>query len=166
MLVNYTTAKGADSSDLYSSLSTNYKNNPDNKTIINKSFTPKKKVALDSSACLSVKKCVACHVFKADRVRNHSLIVRWESGGIICEDPRVYFNHPDIQVDIRGIDNHEIKYTHIVVAGGVTKSTIVDIIIIIHQCAYYYKGYSIHSSEQMDHFKNYVEDKLIFVGGK
>ena len=54
----------------------------------------------------------------------------------------------------------------IVTSGGVTSTTAVEVIIIMHQCAYYSKVNIIHSSGQVDHYKIFVDDKSIKIGGK
>ena len=77
---------------------------------------------------------------------------------------RDHFTHADHQVDIRGIDNHAINSIPIATAGGVTKTTMCEVI--MHQWAYYYKCHIIHSSRKIEHFKNYVDNKPIIVGGK
>ena len=53
-----------------------------------------------------------------------------------------------------------------VTARGVTQSTEGEVIIILNQYAYHGKGKTIHSSGQIEFFKNLVNDKSIKVGGK
>ena len=62
--------------------------------------------------------------------------------------------------------NSEINYIPIVTAGGVTKTTIGEVIIMMHQHACHVKGSVIYSSEQVDNFKNFVDGDSIKVGGK
>ena len=66
---------------------------------------------------------------------------------------------------MRGIDNHEITSIPLVTAGGVTSTTSGEVILIMHQCAYHPKTKTIHSSAQIEHFKNIVDDRAIKVGG-
>ena len=54
----------------------------------------------------------------------------------------------------------------IVTAGGVTKTQKGNVIVILHQYAYVGKGTSIHSSAQIEAYKNHVDDRAIKVGGK
>ena len=103
---------------------------------------------------------------KVDRVRNHSLIDREANGEVAGEDSRVLFTYTYLRVDIRGIDDHDINSIPIIAGGRVTNTTIREVIIIIHQCAYYSKGNAIHSFGQLEHFKNFFDDKSIKVGDK
>ena len=68
---------------------------------------------------------------KSDRVPNHPLIDRGSNGGIADEEARDRYNHPDCRVGIRGVDNHEINSIHIAIAGGFTKITTGDAIIVM-----------------------------------
>ena len=67
---------------------------------------------------------------------------------------------------MQGIDNHQLKNIPIVTAAGVTKSQRSNIIVILHQYAYVGKGTSIHSSPQIESYKNAVDDRDIKAGGK
>lgn len=49
-----------------------------------------------------------------------SLVDRGANGEVAGNDVRIIEKHPDKTVKIRGIDNHEVPYTPIVTAGGVT----------------------------------------------
>ena len=49
-------------------------------------------------------------------MHNHSLINLGENGLVAGKDVCIQFSHPDRQVDIRGIDNHEINSIPIVTA--------------------------------------------------
>ena len=98
-----------------------------------------------------------------DRVHNQSLADRGANRGVAGEDTRVISCDPHRNVDVRGIDNHEITSIPIVSAGGVTTTLQGEIIIIMHQCAYCGKGKTIHSSGKLEWFKN--NDKSIKVGG-
>ena len=107
-----------------------------------------------------------CSTSKVDRLSNHSLIDHGANWGVSGEDVRVQFYHPDRRVDIRGIDNHEINSIKIVKAEEVTSTTLGEVIIIMHQHAYYSKGNTINSSGKVEYFKNFVDDKSIEVGDK
>ena len=77
-------------------------------------------------------KHVAHHTHKVDRIRNHSLIERGTNGGVEDEDSRAPLTRPDRQGDIRGIDNHEINHIPIGTKGEVTKTAIVEVIIMVY----------------------------------
>jgi len=68
-------------------------------------------------------------------------------------------------VDVRGIDNHQIVDIPIVTAGGVVKTQHEPAIVILHQYAYTGQGRTIHSSAQLEWYKNDVNDKSMKVAG-
>ena len=69
------------------------------------------------------------------------------------------------QVDVQGIDNHQIVDILLVTAGAVIPTQHCEVIGIFHQYAYTGKGKSIHSSLQLESFKIDVNDKFIKVNG-
>ena len=90
--------------------------------------------------------CIVYSTSKVDRAHNRSLIDRGANRGVAGEYSRVLFTHPDRRVDIRGTDNHEITSIPIVTTGGFTRTTTYDVIMVLHQCAYYSKGTTFHST--------------------
>ena len=98
-------------------------------------------------------------------VRAGALVDRGANGGIAGDDVRI-INRTGRQVDVQGIDNHQIIDIPIVTAGAVIKTQRGDVIAILHQYAYTGKGKTIHSSGQLEWHKQYVDDKSIKVGGK
>ena len=112
---------------------------------------------------------VKCHVTYS--ISNHStisqdsLVDRGANGGIAGDDVRVIEKVPDRFVNVRGIDNHEITEIPIVTAGGVTRTQHGEVIVIMHQYAWHGKGRTIHSSGQLEHFQNKVDDRSYKVGG-
>ena len=86
------------------------------------------------------------------------------NGGIASEDVRV-ITKTQRSIDIQGIDNHQLKDVPIVTAGGVIKTQFGDMIAIFHQYGYTGKGSTIHSSAQLEFFKNEVSDRAVKNGG-
>ena len=74
---------------------------------------------------------------------------------------RVIETHPNRKVDIRGADNHQISSIPLVTAGGVTATITSKVIVIMHQCECHGKNKAIHSSPQIENYKNIVEDLSI-----
>ncbi len=68
-------------------------------------------------------------------------------------------------VNVRGIDNHQITNIPIVTAGGVVKTQHGPAIAILHQYAYTGQGKTIHSSGQLEWYKNDINDKSVKVAG-
>ena len=126
-----------------------------------------KKILVGGVTYFSVKNHKIMHsASKADIVRDHSLIDLGENRGVAGEDVCTRFTHLDLRVDIRGMCNHEINSVPIATAVGVNSTTIGELIITMHEHAYYSKENTIHSSGQVGYFKNFVDDKSIKVGCK
>ena len=94
-----------------------------------------------------------------------SLIDRGANGGIAGNDVRVLFK-THRTVDIRGIDNHQLTDISIGSVGGVVDTHKGPVIAIMHQYALIGAGHSIHAPCQIEHFKNFVDDKSKHIGGK
>ena len=88
-----------------------------------------------------------------------------DNGGVAGSDSRVIETHPDLKVDIRGIDNHQISDIPLVTAGGVTTNVTGEVIVIMHQHVHHSKNKTIYSSCQIKHYKNIVDDRPLKVGG-
>ena len=111
-----------------------------------------------------VGKHVIYYLSKVSRSSVDSLVDRGANGGVAGNDVRVIAKHPDRTVDVRGIDNHEITHIPLVTAGGVTSTTSGEVIVIMHQHACHGKNKTIHSSPQIEHYENKVDDRSIKVG--
>ena len=74
---------------------------------------------------------------------------------------RVIFKAPDKKICICSINNYEIINITLVTARGVTQTTSREVIVILNQYAYYRKGKTIHSSYQIEFFKNLVDNHSI-----
>jgi hypothetical protein len=94
-----------------------------------------------------------------------ALVDRGANGGVAGADVRVIAT-TDRHVDIQGIDNHRMTDVPIVTAGMVVNTQKGEVIAILHQYAYTGKGKTIHSSGQLEAFKQDVYDKSVKVGGK
>ena len=73
--------------------------------------------------------------------------------------------YPDRTVDVRYINNLETTSIPLVTTGGVTLTTSGELIVIMHQHAHHGKNKTIHSSPQIEHCKNKVDDRSIKAGG-
>jgi hypothetical protein len=99
------------------------------------------------------------------QVRTGALIDHGANGGITGDDVWI-INCTGRQVDVQGIDNHQIVDIPIVTAGAVVKTQCGEVIIILHQYAYTGKGKTIHSSGQLEWYKQEADDTSIKVGRK
>ena len=66
---------------------------------------------------------------------------------------------------ITGIDDHQLDNIPVGTCGAVVPTNKGEVIVILHEYALFGKGQSIHSSGQIKHFKNFVHDKSMKVGG-
>jgi Reverse transcriptase (RNA-dependent DNA polymerase) len=95
-----------------------------------------------------------------------SLVDRGANGGMAGSDVRVV-EFSDRSVDICGINDHTLSNLRVATVAGVAQSHLGPVCLIMHQYAYHGKGKTIHSSIQIEHFGNEVNDKSIKVtGGK
>jgi hypothetical protein len=86
------------------------------------------------------------------QVRTGALIDRGANGGIAGDDVWI-IDCTGQQVDVQGIDNHQIVDIPIVAAGAVVKTQRGEVIVFLHQYAYTGKGRTIHSSGQLEWYK-------------
>ena len=100
------------------------------------------------------------------RSQRGSLIDRGANGGILGSDAHVLREHPRREVDVTGIDNHEMNSLKIVDAMAKVTTQVGPAIIIMHQYAYHGRGRTIHSAIQIEHFKNKVDDRSMRIGGQ
>ena len=124
----------------------------------------RKVLSQDKSFSVNVHK-VVYNLSSYDTSYTYLLVDRGSNGGIASEDVRV-IEKLNCSVYVQGIDNHQLENIPIVTAAGFTKSQRGDIIVILHQYAYVGKGTSIHSSPQIESYKNIVDDRAIKAGGK
>lgn len=90
---------------------------------------------------------------------------RGANGGILGNDANVILQHQR-EVDVTGIDNHELSALKMVDASALLQSQLGPIIGIFKQYAYHGVGRTIHSAGQFEWYKNIVDDKSMKVGGK
>jgi len=94
-----------------------------------------------------------------------ALVDRGANGGMASEDVMVVERGVKCAT-VNGFNGHAVQDLPICTVAAIIKSNKGSIIIIMHQYAYLGKGKTIHSSAQMEHYKNIVDDKLVRVGGK
>lgn len=89
---------------------------------------------------------------------------RGANGGIIGNDAKVFHVHMR-EVDVTGIDNHELNALKLVDASAKIMTQKGPAIGIFRQYAYHGLNRSIHSSGQFEAYKNMVNDRSMRVGG-
>ena len=89
---------------------------------------------------------------------------RGANGGILGCDANVILIHTR-EVDVTGIDNHELNALKLVDASAKVITQLGPAIVILRQYAYHGRDRSIHSAGQIEHYKNTVNDRSMKVGG-
>ena len=89
---------------------------------------------------------------------------RGANGGILGNDAHVILTHTR-EVDVTGIDNHELNALKLVDASAKVITQLGPAIVILRQYAYHGRDRSIHSAGQIEHYKNMVNDRSMKVGG-
>jgi len=95
-----------------------------------------------------------------------ALVDRGANGGIIGNDAHVLYTHPGQEVNVTGIDNHQIDSLKVVDTSAKIFTQRGEAIGIFRQYAYHGKGRTIHSSGQIEWYTgNIVHDQSLKVGG-
>ena len=97
--------------------------------------------------------------------RNGTLIDRGANGGLAGNNVKV-LHKTGRQVDVQGIDNHQITNIPIVTAAGVVNTQRGELILIMNQYAHIPNGKTIHSSAQLEYHGIKVDDRSLKTGGK
>ena len=98
------------------------------------------------------------------RNKRGALMDRGANGGIAGNDCRIVFEHQR-EVDVTGIDNHEISALKIVDAVTVVMTQDGPRLAYMRQYAYLGQGRSIHSCGQVEYNQNEVHDKSMKIKG-
>ena len=105
------------------------------------------------------------HVAQASQAKHGSLVDRGANGGIAESDVRI-LSRSSRKCTVTGIDSHELQDFDVVQCAALVETNhgIVNLIMYVYAC--YGKGHTIHPSEQIEWFKNSVDDRSVQVGGK
>ena len=104
------------------------------------------------------------YVFARVNQSNHHLIDRGANGGLAGADMRVIHTTPR-EINIVGIDDHELTGLNVVTAATLLDTQKGPIIGVFHEYAHLGKGRSIHAAGQMEWFNCQVDDRSKIVGG-
>jgi len=94
-----------------------------------------------------------------------SLVDRGANGGMLGQDATIIHYHQK-EVDITGIDNHELNSLKTVDATARVMTQKGPVILILRHYALYGVGRTIHSCGQIEYFGNKIDDKSKRVGGR
>ena len=98
-------------------------------------------------------------------VLDGSLVDRGANGGIIGNDARVMHVHKDRNVDVTGIDNHEMNALKWVDAVSRCKSDVGPVLLVMRHYAYHGVQRTMHSSGQMEAYGLRVNDRSMRIQG-
>jgi len=91
---------------------------------------------------------------------------RGANGGIVGDDTHILCIHPGQEVYVTGIENHKISSLKVVNVSAKIFTQQGEAIGMFPQHAYHGKGFTIHSSGQIEWFKgNVVHDRFLKAAG-
>ena len=105
------------------------------------------------------------HVAQASQAKHGSLVDRGANGGLAGSDVRI-LSRSSRKCTVTGIDSHELQGLDVVQCAALVKTNHGIVNLIMNEYACYGKGHTIHSSGQIEWFKNSVDDRSVQVGGK
>ncbi len=105
------------------------------------------------------------HITQAQKAQHGSLVDRGANGGLAGSDVRILTKSMR-KCTVTGIDNHALQGLDIVQAAALVNTNHGPVNLILNEYAYYGHGHTIHSSGQIEYFKNEVDDKSFILGGK
>ena len=105
------------------------------------------------------------HIAQASQAKHGSLVDRGANGGLAGSDVRI-LSRSSRKCTITGIDSHELQGLDVVQCAALVQNNHGIVNLITNEYACYGKGHTIHSSGQVEWFKNSVDDRYVQVGGK
>ena len=105
------------------------------------------------------------HVAQASQAKHGSLVDRGAYGGLAGSDVRI-LSRSSRKCTVTGIDSHELQGLDVVQCAALVQTNHGIVNLIMNEYACYGKGHTIHSSGQIEWFKNSVDDRSVQVGGK
>ena len=105
------------------------------------------------------------HISQTSHTKFGALVDRGANGGLAGNDVRI-LQKSGRTCTVTGIDNHELQGLPLVQCATLVETNLGKANLILNEYAYYGKGHTIHSSGQIEWFKNKVDDRSIKVGGQ
>ena len=105
------------------------------------------------------------HKAQASQAKHGSLVSRGANGGLAGSDVRI-LSRSSRKCTVTGIDSHELQGLDVVQCAALVEKNHGIVNLILNDYACYGKGHTIHSSGQIEWFKNSVDDRSVQVGGK
>ena len=105
------------------------------------------------------------HIAQDSQTKHGSLVDRGANGGLAGSDVRI-LSRSSRKCTVTGIDSHELQGPDVVQCAALVQTNHGIVNLIMNEYACYGKGHTIHSSGQIEWFKNSVDDRSVQVGGK
>ena len=105
------------------------------------------------------------HIAQASQAKHDSLVDRGANGGLAGSDVRI-LSRSSRKCTVTGIDSHELQGLDVVQCAALVETNHDLVNLIMNEYACYGKGHSIHSSGQIEWFKDSVGDRSVQVGCK
>ena len=105
------------------------------------------------------------HIAQASQAKHGSLVDRGANGGFAGSDIRI-LSRSSRKCTVTGIDSHELWGLDVVQCAALVETNHGIVNLITNEYACYGMGHTIHSSGQIEWFKNSVDDRSVQVGGK
>ena len=105
------------------------------------------------------------HVAQASQANHGSLVDRGAHGGLAGSDVRI-LSRSSRKYTVTGIGSHDLQGLDVVQCAALVEANHGIVSLIMNEYACYGKGHSIHSSGQIEWFKNSVDDRSVQVGRK
>ena len=105
------------------------------------------------------------HIAQASQAKHGSLVDRGANGGLAGSDVRI-LSRSSRKCTVTGIDSHELQGLDVVQCAALVETNHGIVNLIMNEYACYGKRHTIHSSGQIEWFKNSVDDRSVQVGGK
>ena len=105
------------------------------------------------------------HIAQASQAKHGSQVGRGANGGLAGSDVRI-LSRSSRKCTVTRIDRHELQGLDVVQCAALVETNHGIVNLIMNEYACYGKGQTIHSSGQVEWFKNSVDDRYVQVGGK
>ena len=105
------------------------------------------------------------YVAQASQAKHGSLVDRGANGGLTGSDVRI-LSRSSRKCTVTGIDSHKLQCLDVVQCAALVETNHGIVHLIMNEYARYGRGHTIHSSGQIEWFKNSEDDRSVQVGGK
>ena len=105
------------------------------------------------------------HVAQASQAKHGAPVDRGANGSLAGSDVRI-LSRSSRKCTVTGIDSHELQGLDVVQCAALVETNHGIVNLVMNEYACYGKGHTIHSSGQIEWFKNSVDDRSVQVGGK